>query len=274
MPRYCIEDVEYLKIISDQLVFKEIAVLQKCFCDIPIHKLADTFELQGSGSSFESLDQHEKSRIEKENSHTTFYGEYAIAFSKQWGENNNLQPIQYLNKDSSYCKELIKVLNNAISLEDIDDVYADDLLYRLSFVKPLRGIMKRQINTIDQRELSIEFYKNFHDENEWRFVPDLCELKKFNFDIVIADPNNVNLKGFLINLNKSLMNIKHESIWLKFNYDDIRYIIVPDSKSRTELINIIIDIPDNKFNDQDNVVNQKYLMISKILVLTEIRKDW
>ena len=31
--------------------------------------------------------------------------EYAVAFSKSWGEGKHLQPVHYLNKDSQYAKD-------------------------------------------------------------------------------------------------------------------------------------------------------------------------
>ena len=37
VPRYCTEDISYLNIRSEGNVYSEIAVLQKCFCDIPFH---------------------------------------------------------------------------------------------------------------------------------------------------------------------------------------------------------------------------------------------
>jgi len=45
------------------------------------------------------------------------------------------------------------------------------LCNRLLFAKPLRGIMKRTIKRNNYENVSVEFYKNFHDEKEWRYVP-------------------------------------------------------------------------------------------------------
>lgn len=43
IPRYCIETIDYLNIRNGTRLFNEVAILQKCFCDIPFHKLADSF---------------------------------------------------------------------------------------------------------------------------------------------------------------------------------------------------------------------------------------
>lgn len=39
VPRYCIETVDYLDLHGNGYSFKEIAILQKFFCDISFHKL-------------------------------------------------------------------------------------------------------------------------------------------------------------------------------------------------------------------------------------------
>lgn len=43
IPRYCVETIDYLNIHNGTHSFNEAAILQKCFCDIPFHKLADSF---------------------------------------------------------------------------------------------------------------------------------------------------------------------------------------------------------------------------------------
>ena len=68
VPRYCVEDIDYLDI-----GIEEIAYPMLCFCDINLHKIQE---------------------------HMNFYGQYGIAFSKQWGISRGIQPIQYVNPNS------------------------------------------------------------------------------------------------------------------------------------------------------------------------------
>ena len=96
VPRYCIETMDYLHIKSGNLDIQEVAVLQKCFCDIPLHKLADTFSVIGTGSVFDDLSPEEKFRVQHQNTHFDFYGGFAIGFSKGWSEQKRLQPIHYI----------------------------------------------------------------------------------------------------------------------------------------------------------------------------------
>lgn len=145
IPRYCVEDVEYLDIFVGKEKLDRIAILQKCFCDIHFHKLADTFEARVIDEDENLLSDEEKREIAKTNTHMDYYGEFAIAFSKEWGEKNGLQPVHYLNKDSVYMTNLNKLFNKVINSDDVEDLYADDVIERLSFIKPIRGTMGRNL---------------------------------------------------------------------------------------------------------------------------------
>lgn len=271
IPRYCKEDLQYLNIGGSS--FAEAFVLQKCFCDIPFHKLTENFQLQAIGDHYQSLSEDEKIKVPSKYTHTDFYGEYAIAFSKGWGEKNNLQPIHYLNEYSNHTKDISNLINQILDMDDVLDVYADDLLNRLCFVKPLRGIMKRKFKRNNGIDVEIDFQKNFHDEQEWRYVPSIDIAVALQKDTVIANPYMLHMNEEGMDINTGLSDEKCSSLWLKYSYDDIRYIIVPNGNARVDIINVIMSIPDDKFSNGSDIAIQKYVLISKILVLEEIRKD-
>ena len=248
-----------------------MAVLQKCFCDIPFHKLADTFPLNGTGENFEKLGAEEKAELERNNTHFDYYGKYAIAFSKTWCEQHNFQPIHYLNKDSHYTEDFRNLFQHILTDTDVLDQYVQDVINRLSYIKPLRGIMKRKVRLKGVEDIEVELYKNFHDEREWRYVPKSSSLEALSMGAVIANPKMVALHR---EISQQLEDEKYNELWLKFSYDDIRYIIVPDAHSRINLIKEIMDLPMEKFDDGNNIELQKQILISKILVLDEIRRDW
>ena len=273
VPRYCMENIEYLDIHIGDVSFKEVAILQKCFCDIPFHKLTDNFELNGVGEVYNLLNDDEKLILKKNNTHPDYYGKFAIAFSKSWGEDKYLQPVHYLNENSIYTVEFTKLFDSVLNADSIPDEYVSDILNRLSFVKPLRGIMKRTISR-NNKNVSIEFYKNFHDEKEWRYVPNSTVLSAAKIERIIANPNILNLHAGIEDINDSIATEKYRPLCIEYNYDDIRYIIVPDLHSRIDIINTIMAIPDEQFDNQSQILMQKYILISKILVLAEIRKDW
>ncbi len=272
VPRYCVENIDYLNLKIDGETINKIAVLQKCFCDIPIHKITTTCFLKGKGENFDDLSSDEKYQAERNNTHTDFYGEYAIAFSKKWGENNNLQPIQYLNPQSLFVNSFVTAFNNAIEMDNLLDEISDDINQRLAFVKPLRGTMQRQFRK-DLSEITIEFIKNFHDEQEWRYVPSIKNLENLLLSPIIANSNLIE-PSYLKEVNKGLESNKYEAIWLKYSYEEIRYIIVPNVEARAEIINIILNIDDAKFENNASTDIQKQILVSKILVLEEIRRDW
>lgn len=274
VPRYCIENVDYLNIQSGNSSFSNIAVLQKCFCDIPMHKLADTFSVTGTGANFDMLEADEKLQVEHNNTHFDLYGGFAIGFSKAWSERKKLQPIHYLNTSSSYSNHFQSLLSNALTADDIPDEFSDDVLYRLAFIKPLRGVMQRSFQRKSGETVSVDIYKNFHDECEWRFVPDHTTIVPGIPGNVVADERIVKSDTLVKYLNQQLEEDTSSGLWLRFDFDDIRYLIVPETTDRIELINTIMEIPDEMFLSSENINLQKHILISKIFVLSEIRKDW
>lgn len=271
VPRYCMENIEYLELGGEPYKFSEIQVLQKCFCDIPFHKLADSFSVQGTGASFNSLSQSEKDEIGKHNTHFDYYGRFAISFSKNWGEKSGLQPIHYINTESSFSKYFSNAVKEALSASDIPSTIEQDILYRIAFCKPLRGIMHRRVNRAAGSAVDVEIYKNFHDECEWRYVPSFEDLSDFRIQSIIANPNLMQLAD---SINQRLESEEYRRLWLEFKYDDIRYVVVPDAAARVKIIGTILDLPDSQFQQGESISIQKSILVSKILVLDEIRKDW
>lgn len=271
VPRYCVETIDYLNIHKGPRTFSEAAILQTCFCDIPFHKLADTFAVNGVGEVYDSLSKDERAELQKNNTHFAYYGEYAVAFSKSWGEKKSLQPVHYLNKDSQYAKDFFALFERIIRDDDIPDEYSQDVINRLAYIKPLRGVMQRKIIRSDSSSATVKIYKNFHDEREWRYVPSTDVLSSLKTESIIANPYLIPLANEISN---GLENEHYKALWLNFSYDDIRYIIVPDILARIDTIKTITDLPNGCFEDQDDIPMQKNVLISKILVLSEIRKDW
>ena len=85
-PRYCEEDVRYLNLRR----VKSLAYPMKCFCDISLKKLKV---------------------------HMDWYGDYGIAFGKEWGMRHNIQPVHYLNEESDLRKDITEVLKAALNEE-------------------------------------------------------------------------------------------------------------------------------------------------------------
>ena len=254
IPRYCLENIEYLEIERDSKAFSKMAVLLKCFCDIPLHKITNHYD---RGLSL----AHEPDGVY---SHTALYGEFALAFSKTWSEQNNLLPVHYLNTDAIYSHQLVYAIKEVLSDElSISETVENSILSQLAYIKPLRGRMER-VNKDGSQLIN----QNFYDEQEWRFIPPQS-FENNEFPFVMANPNlltNQTLSLYSAQLESSV----HKQYWLNFEYDDLRYIIVPDRAARKEVINAIMELDESKINDEW----AKFLLVSKILVLDEIRRDW
>ena len=262
-PRYCIEDVEYMG-LSDSLnnPIKEIAVLQKCFCDIPLHKLTERFDVHFEKDSSIREEEWQSLNEDEFNTHTGCYGAFALGFAKTWSVKHGLQPVLYINSESDFLQDFRRVFMHIMSRDEVDDIFVDDLLGRMAFIKPLRGIMKRNV---DGKTISLD--KNFHDEKEWRFIPNAEFLREKNLEKVIAKKM---IQASLTVINKNIEMSSYSPIWLKFEYEDIKYIIVPNHSERLALIEYIMGMPKGNIG----VNKDKCILISKILVLDDIRRDW
>ncbi|HBF4252061.1 abortive infection system antitoxin AbiGi family protein [Clostridioides difficile] len=226
IPRYNEEDIYYLGIEN----LDKMAFPMTCFCDICIQKIVH---------------------------HCMNYGNIGIGMYKEWGISKGLQAIQYLNENSVLAKDLVELFN--LSLIDINDnqesedmtKYKNYLLGHIMFIKPLQGEMF--IN---------EEYRvmNFHDEKEWRYVP------KFDEDMdldIITQKESLNQNAY--NLYSQVLK-ENKNTWLKFDYNDIKYLFVASEMDRDEVIKFI----SSKINIDEF---EKYILISKIIVLDSIEED-
>ena len=205
-PRYCTENVDYLNIQNGDNRFGEVAVLQKCFCDIPLHDVFKPFPVVLTENN-DGLTKEQREMIPDKYSHPELYGEYAIGFSKSWGEKSNLQPIQYFVENSESTAEFSKAIDAAIKEENLPDVIADSIINRICFVKPLRGRMKRRAESGEKFEY--EIFKNFHDEHEWRFVP----LNTEGIDSLIAKTGLLKMAGLLNEMSNTIKEERFQHIW-------------------------------------------------------------
>lgn len=224
-PRYCEEDIRYLKISG----IKRLAFPMKCFCDINLHRL---------------------------NAHLEWYGYYGIAFSKEWGMRNGIQPIQYINPSSRLREDFAEAFNAAIQADIHKEIRTQAklknlMLHELMYFKPYEGKMKNRISGKIEK-------KCFTDECEWRYVPDVsCEgYEEVYYDETILDDH-----GLLNDFSNAIAGI--QSVALSFEYSDIKYIIVKSIPDFNELV--------SKIKQLEVADEEKDYIISKIVVWDESR---
>lgn len=210
-PRYCVEDISYLKIKD----LKKIAYPMKCFCDINLHRIQE---------------------------HLQWYGYYGLAFTKAWGMHNRIQPVHYINPESELRKDFTTAFSAALKATTDNESAAqikmkNYLLHQLMYFKPYDGKMQER----DTRKLK---RKCFMDECEWRFVPD---VSKIEFEQVLLD-HSVYDVGLLTDLSNFMMGIREIS--LGFDYSDLKYIIVKTLDDFQELANVIVGLKLDKIKEQ------------------------
>ncbi|MGL6184774.1 MAG: abortive infection system antitoxin AbiGi family protein [Clostridium chrysemydis] len=224
-PRYNEEYLDYLNLPHE---IDRIAIPMVCFCDIKLQDLGKHMEL---------------------------YNEFGIGLRKSWGISKGVQPIQYVNPSSILCKTTSQLFN--LLLDDKQptrETIEESFLYQLLYMKPLSGKMMRKDGLKEEC--------NFHDEHEWRFIPEMSILEKNN------------MEGFIINhqkLRSEYYDMYSEALktipdaWLRFEYEDVKYIIVKHSY-REKLIEKIEGLSINTI--------KKIELISKIFIYDEIEEDW
>lgn len=243
--RYVKEDVSYLGLNQNGEPINTIAFPMICFCDIHLHKL--------------------KLHMEGDNNWQG-YGKYGIGLNKGSYIPQNIQPIHYMNYHSDSTKDFTNIFN--IGLKDVEDGKFENedifnyLLKELLIKKPLSGIMERK-DLEDDKETKIN--KNFHDECEWRFLPDLSnseiELPEIMIDIMDAKKMT---SSYFNDYSNSLKVIPQSCIELEPNM--INYIFVSSEVDKIEFIKFLTE----KFSEPKIACD----MASKIVVYETIEKDW
>jgi len=224
-----------------------------CFCDIPL-------------SSVEF--------------HMDVYSSYGIGLDKSWGEEKGLNPVMYVNEDSTFFK-MVSGLTTQLDYNYRSHVeWVQKELQTLSADgKDVQSIQQALImdryHTLLLRDAIVSYmkprvakgkYKNkyenysYYDEKEWRYVPQL-----FNEEA----PKFISGYKSQSELDKFNSLIRGKSI--DFPPDAVKYIIVNEESDIEMVADGLRNIKrgTKKFNESD--VNK---LISKIITRKQIREDF
>lgn len=218
-PRYCLEDLSWYIFEYDYVAFPMV-----CFCDIPLSRISE---------------------------HVDFYGEFGVGVTKEWALANNLNPLSYLAKNSTYCSSVNNLFKNANYENGQNGYYegsGNDLNQILSFLKPLEGKMLLSGSPVD---------KEFYQESEWRFVPKKTDVQPW------LNKQNYDNTEVLEQYNQKTKELTS----LKISPTDIKYIFVKNDSDIPEIINFIQTQLDNYSG-----VELKILM-SRVVSLESISSD-
>lgn len=179
--------------------------------------------------------------------HLNVYGQYGIAFSKAWGVRHGIQPLQYVNRNSVLCSDFSKAFTSAI-ISEADTPEANFLLTQMYYMKPIEGNMPRNGKDI---------FKNFTDECEWRFIPNVAAI---DLPQVVSEDD----AACIGKLNDTVA--EHDCCWLKFDYSDIKHIIIPDESE----LAAICDVIERSVSDKET----QRKLISKIILWSDAKEDF
>jgi hypothetical protein len=159
--------------------------------------------------------------------HIKSYGSYGIGLSKKWAEANGLNPVLYLEKNSTLSENILNELylkikgeNEKVNKLSDEDKKAFDVL---RYIKNYQGDLKRA------NKKTIKNYR-FSDEREWRYVTDI----NLDHQLFVMLPDK--LVEEKISAAKKLYNLKIENQKLKFSPEDISYIIIKSENQRDGVI--------------------------------------
>jgi hypothetical protein len=187
--------------------------------------------------------------------HLHTYGYYGIGMSKKWGIQNGLNPVLYTVANSLLLADIRNAFLHTTTKIPKSGRKYDHFLQIfdiLRYLKPYQGSFTRGRKT--RRNVF------FYDEKEWRYVPDVNDRKL---------PLFLNEKDFSDERKRQHANNKARLSPLRFNIDDIRYIIIKHDSEILQTIKDIETIKGHKYT-----LEQVKMLSSKIITCENIQRDF
>lgn len=211
---------------------KELLIPMVSFCDIPFSQII---------------------------SHVKKYGSYGIGLKKSWAELNGLNPVLYVERNSSLSHNIVynifeTVIEGKEKIEELEDKDKFNLDH-LRYLKNYQADLIRCGKTIKKD------YR-FSDEREWRYVPDPlkdCQM----FATLKKGIKDERVKNF-----KSILNSRAENERLLFTPEDINYIIIKKESDRDNIIKLLEEV-NGKYPH-----NQVKRLTSRILSIEQLETDF
>lgn len=231
-PRYCFEDLK----LNDNRAIRgyNFGIPMTCFCDISLGQISN---------------------------HISTYGNYGIGMKKDWGIRNRLNPIIYINKNSTIAEPLSIMAECGLKLNKSEDkkaqVVGGEIMNSwsslLMYSKPYSG------NFTHRGKVS----KNvkFYNEREWRYIP--------------TDGQNTAPFGTLSKEkmdDEKILNVENQRLYdhrLRFNPNDVNYIFVKEESEIHQMVKELRNIKGNRFN-----AKTVDILTSKILTTKQILEDF
>lgn len=217
--KYCLEKVETP---AGDL---EIAVPMVSFCDIPMSQIKD---------------------------HIAKYGSYGIGLKQSWGQAKGLNPVLYIDTNSSIGRNYYSAAAKVAKGKNSDNITEHDaqLLDVLRYMKNYEAPLTRRGQTNSK-------YR-FADEKEWRYVPNYKEA-----NLIVSGP------AYKKDGAKEMCAVITENLRLEFEPEDIKYIIIKEDSEVSEFIDILRQAKRKKYS-----YNDVERLITRIITVEQIMSDF
>ncbi len=212
LPRYNLEFTYLSENHQNQAALLPVAMI--CFCDIPIE-------------------------LSKE--HRLRYGNFGIVLSEEWKIKNGLNPVYYIQKESSLANAISDLVTSTRSFipiiknnpQDITipmtlEKVGNNLTYFSYFLKQFENKTEKTVHYAGKIR---KFEKRrFYDEREWRYIP----FEAFKNDDLFLPIEYYDDKEKLNNAHRNLEKYK-----LTFKDFDIKYLTVENELQKEEINEIV-----------------------------------
>lgn len=122
------------------------------------------------------------------------------------------------------------LLNQVNTAAGINEVLTNFIFEYIRMIKPYVGKMKRR----DKDNNVIEITKNFQDEHEWRYIP---QLNPGELPLMLVEEEDIRAEEINKIYTNSIPQTRNGV--LKFNVEDVRYIFVETVQHKERLIRFI-----------------------------------
>lgn len=224
-------DEHFEGIFPDKSIFRFDYIPMISFCDLTIMQL--------TGDS----------------KHRENFGEYGIGLTKKWGIKNKVSPVTYVHEKSpsvNQLYQLFKVLSEFPSDNNIVPGLRSikrELVDSIKYFKSYEGRWHKGDTIADTLPNLI-----YYNEREWRYCPFLNDYQ------VLSAIKTYNKK------KKEKLNEELKSKPVKFENDDVKFIVIKDKNEKNDFVNVIRKMKINR-KQQDE-------LITNIISFEEIREDY
>ena len=193
--------------------------------------------------------------LSKVSKHNEMYGNYAIGLSKEWAIKNKINPVIYTYTNSALTDNTFELFYKIFNKEDKDLLECFNSIFQ--YIKPYSGPFKKGGKVFE----NVKFY----DEREWRYVPKLFE----DISSWLRKTDEKSLEESIINVNEVMLETFYEKAKLKFDANDIKYLIVKNADDIHEIIKFFKNLKSNKYS-----MTEIELLMTKISSLEDIIHDY